>query len=332
MERKPNELGDDCSSVQVAEITTISLDTSSIALDSTVDSSIEELQVSAVLVSDSGSEENGEAVNGVAINDSVISIDDGEEETEESSRLLFDVNFNDRGTFDELSTVISTKIRDALFKLEKSVTVKVDRAANRIEFLQHNSNDVFMIDTLPTEKKDNTEVPSYEKVTDILLNLQAKANLITGEASKSLRNGCWNCGGDHNLRDCKEPRNMANINRAKQLFSKFKTERYHMDADQRYSQFAPGAISDALRQALGLRRKELPLYLYKMRLYGYPPGWLEEAKISHSGLSLFTSEVRHRHEPDNVLYVSTILTDPHSFGSRIRNCPMRRERTGKSTK
>lgn len=306
MERNPNELGDDCSSAEVAEITTISLNTSSIALDSTVDSSIEELPISAVTVSDSGSEENNETVNGIEINDSVISIDDGGDENEESAKLLFDVSFNDRETFDELSTVVSTKIRDALFKLEKSVTVKIDRAANRIEFLQHNKNDVFMIDTLPTEKKDNAEVPSYEKVTEILLNLEAKANLIAGEASRSSRNGCWNCGGDHNLRDCKEPRNMANINRAKQLFSKFKTERYHVDAEQRYAQYAPGVISDDLRQALGLRRKELPLYLYKMRLYGYPPGWLEEAKISHSGLSLFTSEVRHRH-------VFSILRDPHFF-------------------
>lgn len=27
-----------------------------------------------------------------------------------------------------------------------------------------------------------------------------------------------------------------------------------------------------------------------MRLLGYPPGWLEEARLQHSGLSLFNSD------------------------------------------
>lgn len=65
-----------------------------------------------------------------------------------------------------------------------------------------------------------------------------------------------------------------------------------MEDDQKYGHLVPGRISASLRNALGLKRYELPLYIYKMRLLGYPPGWLEEARISHSGIRLFDASVR----------------------------------------
>lgn len=36
-----------------------------------------------------------------------------------------------------------------------------------------------------------------------------------------------------------------------------------------------------------------------MRQLGYPPGWLEEAKLQHSGLSLFNSQGVAEGEPDD---------------------------------
>ena len=45
--------------------------------------------------------------------------------------------------------------------------------------------------------------------------------------------------------------------------------------------------SSELTKALGLRQCELPTYIYRMRMLGYPPGHLEAAKIQTSGLSLF---------------------------------------------
>ena len=45
--------------------------------------------------------------------------------------------------------------------------------------------------------------------------------------------------------------------------------------------------SDGLREALGLRDDQLPPYIYQMRVLGYPPGWLEEARMATSGLALF---------------------------------------------
>lgn len=63
-----------------------------------------------------------------------------------------------------------------------------------------------------------------------------------------------------------------------------------MEEDQKYSHLTPGNISDGLREALGLRKNQLPPFIYHMRLLGYPPGWLEEAKFVHSNLAMFDSE------------------------------------------
>lgn len=66
--------------------------------------------------------------------------------------------------------------------------------------------------------------------------------------------------------------------------------RYHKEeCDLGSSDYMPGQLSDALVQALGLQKGELPLHVYRMRIYGYPPGWLEEARIVHSGLTVFDS-------------------------------------------
>lgn len=47
--------------------------------------------------------------------------------------------------------------------------------------------------------------------------------------------------------------------------------------------------SDALREALGLKPHQLPIHIYRMRVLGYPPGWMEEAK-SDPGLSMFDKD------------------------------------------
>lgn len=71
----------------------------------------------------------------------------------------------------------------------------------------------------------------------------------------------------------------------------FFCRRYHTDDQIQLGNKVPGRISKNLRRALGLGRFQLPLHVYKMRTYGYPPGWLLHAKVSHSGLELFDSQV-----------------------------------------
>lgn len=218
------------------------------------------------------------------------------DQTEESNddKLLLRLTFKNSETFNELHNVISTAIRDALFKLKKSAVVSVDKDMQTVNFMTVDGidEDIFMIDTLPTEATNNIEIPDYKSGFEKVLNDECVKEEEKTDDDKPTGN-CWNCSGNHNLRDCKQPRDTNQINKSKQAFmrTKDKAERYHLDVDQRFGHFLPGQISDELKQALGLKKRELPMYIYKMRVYGYPPGWLEDAKVSHSGLSLFNSEV-----------------------------------------
>lgn len=202
------------------------------------------------------------------------------------------LSFKDESTFNELHSIISTCIRDTLFSLQKSVVVSVEKKENAISFVEIAGDDnIFMIDTLPTEKTNEKEVPNYKSEFDNVLDDTNENIAETKENDEKPKGNCWNCGGDHSLRDCKEVRDINQINKSKQAFMKTKSERYHLDVDQKFSHLVPGRISEELREALGLRKRELPQYIYRMRIYGYPPGWLEDAKVLHSGLTLFNSDV-----------------------------------------
>lgn len=65
-----------------------------------------------------------------------------------------------------------------------------------------------------------------------------------------------------------------------------------MEPDQKYGHLRPGKFSSQLREALDLRKNQLPPFIYQMRTLGYPPGWLEEAKFVHSNLDMFDTEGR----------------------------------------
>ena len=69
--------------------------------------------------------------------------------------------------------------------------------------------------------------------------------------------------------------------------------RYHVDGTQRFGQLKPGLPSRNLQEALGLRENQLPPYIYRMREVGYPPGWLKEAEIHHSGKNIRVEHFVH---------------------------------------
>lgn len=48
----------------------------------------------------------------------------------------------------------------------------------------------------------------------------------------------------------------------------------------------PGVVSSELKQALGLHDDKLPIWIYRMRLLGYPPGWLKVADMSKTVMPL----------------------------------------------
>lgn len=68
-----------------------------------------------------------------------------------------------------------------------------------------------------------------------------------------------------------------------QLFS----SRYTSELDSKANKgLVPGKISDQLKEALGVKSNQLPPYIYIMRQYGYPKGWLLEAQVTKSKLSV----------------------------------------------
>ena len=63
-------------------------------------------------------------------------------------------------------------------------------------------------------------------------------------------------------------------------------------------------FSDNLREALGISANQIPVYVYRMRMLGYPPGWLEHAKKQVSGLVLFD-----KHGKGNIILLYIIIYD-----------------------
>lgn len=95
-------------------------------------------------------------------------------------------------------------------------------------------------------------------------------------------------------------------------------QRYHADeVEERFAKYKPGVMrqdfltnkvllteleeiliiivfyvslfftSEELLSALGIDNNSLPPLIYRMRQLGYPPGWLKEAEMENSGLSLY---------------------------------------------
>uniref|UniRef100_A0A8D9ALY1 Zinc finger CCHC domain-containing protein 8 homolog n=1 Tax=Cacopsylla melanoneura TaxID=428564 RepID=A0A8D9ALY1_9HEMI len=165
--------------------------------------------------------------------------------------------------------------------------------------------DIFQIDTAPSDVQDNyNSVPRYiSKFSESALSEEKVA------VKKSWRPTalCFNCDGEHSIRDCTKPRNQQNINRNRNAFMAKKQQqmgnvnasRYHLDHHQKFAHIKPGTISKQLRKALNLSSDQLPLHTYRMRLVGYPPAWLEEAKVKHSGISVFDSSGQALADPDD---------------------------------
>lgn len=239
--------------------------------------------------------------------------------------------FKDEATFDEFHPIIGKCVRDALFELKKPANVIVNRTQNSIKIVEISSNEndesIFMVDTLPTDNTNEAEIPDYNSSAIGVLNDETPDPKETdaNDECKPKTGNCWNCAGDHNMKDCTAKRDPAAIRKAREQFAMQKSrgvERYHLDSEQKYSHLVPGKISDSLRDALGLRKREVPLYLYKMRLYGYPQGWLEEAKINNSGLSLIHSEV-HFVCSHNQTSLFCVLMNVFDLYFRIKQPPIR---------
>ncbi|KAG9487686.1 hypothetical protein GDO78_007471 [Eleutherodactylus coqui] len=143
---------------------------------------------------------------------------------------------------------------------------------------------------------DGWEVPKYQQVFAQILSLDGEEVQVPVKAKRP-KPCCFNCGcEEHQLKDCPKPRDFAHISMKRREFMESCAEsgnqnyqqRYHAEeVAERFGKFKPGVISEELQEALGISDRHLPPFIYRMRELGYPPGWLKDAELETSGLSLY---------------------------------------------
>ncbi|XP_071776474.1 zinc finger CCHC domain-containing protein 8 [Centroberyx gerrardi] len=140
------------------------------------------------------------------------------------------------------------------------------------------------------------EVPAYQQVFSQVIGTDGQEIEMKDKRPKSM---CFNCGASgHQLRDCPKPKDMAQINERRKEFSQNNNQtiqsgqRYHADeVEERFAKYKPGIMSEELLTALGVGVNTLPPLIYRMRQLGYPPGWLKDAEMENSGLTLYDGTV-----------------------------------------
>ena len=197
----------------------------------------------------------------------------------------------DRVKVDDLMRITDQSLlREKLLEL----VTQVRTLKERVTELELEGNENFCIETSPMDSVDQPENINYSQpTTEVLTGDKLEEDEIP--KNKVPGNKCWNCDSEgHSLRECKEKRNPSRINANRQLHAqknaRLSNTRYHVDEPQRFGHLRPGLPTKKLRAALGLRDDQLPPYIYKMRSLGYPPGWLKEAEINHSNMSLYVEQ------------------------------------------
>ncbi|XP_008288076.1 zinc finger CCHC domain-containing protein 8 [Stegastes partitus] len=143
---------------------------------------------------------------------------------------------------------------------------------------------------------DGWDVPTYHQVFNQVIGTDGQEIEMKDKRPKSM---CFNCGSSaHQMRDCPKPKDMAAINERRKEFNQNSNQamqsnqRYHADeVEERFAKYKPGVMSEELLSALGIDGNTLPPLIYRMRQLGYPPGWLKEAEMENSGLSLYDGNV-----------------------------------------
>nr|XP_042910880.1 uncharacterized protein LOC107439937 [Parasteatoda tepidariorum] len=155
--------------------------------------------------------------------------------------------------------------------------------------------EIFSLDNSCEVPKESSSVPRYDQsFNEVLQNSEFSQESETDVKSKECKAStkvCFNCEGDHLINECPLPwdRRKIAIARRKKQSTFVSNKRYHVYENQ-HSKFKPGVISEELRNALDLGRDQIPLYIYRMRILDYPPGWRAEAAIESSGIALYDSE------------------------------------------
>ncbi|XP_046569788.1 LOW QUALITY PROTEIN: zinc finger CCHC domain-containing protein 8-like [Haliotis rubra] len=170
---------------------------------------------------------------------------------------------------------------------------------------------LFLVDTrgwplvnLNPSLTDGWEVPRYEQLFEEPLPVEEDGDKPQGKKAGRPKPSCFNCGGEHMMSECQAPKDYNRIKAKRREFMDKNSPLYGSQENEvcilssnkvvqdRFSQFKPGVLSKELREAMGLGPRQLPLHIYRMRMLGYPPGWLKEAEVDTSGLIMFDKDGR----------------------------------------
>ncbi|XP_064612194.1 zinc finger CCHC domain-containing protein 8-like [Liolophura sinensis] len=147
---------------------------------------------------------------------------------------------------------------------------------------------------------DGWEIPTYEQVYRQVFPAEEEDDTKGPNQRPSRPKAtCFNCGEAHMLSECPQPKDQSRIRQRRREFLEQNSSpgslskglsshnRYHIEDDPRFADFKAGQVSEGLRQAMGLKPQQVPPYIYKMRLLGYPPGWRQDLEEHTSGISMF---------------------------------------------
>lgn len=203
----------------------------------------------------------------------------------------------------EIEEVILKKIR-ALEDIEK------DEAQKNRERSVHYLKD-FSVDKIgnqvingQTGISEGWAVPIYKSEFQNLLGLPFTEDhaLSNSLRTKKPKQECFNClSTDHRVTECPVKINNERIAMHRSEFNSQSVQsqdlnmfstRYTSGPDANLNRgFTPGKLSEQLMEALGCKSNQLPPFIYMMREYGYPGGWLLEAKVNSANkLSVHNGE------------------------------------------
>lgn len=298
----------------------------------------------------------------IVLDDTVNDVESGEEVSSNDGDLEMELADSAKFTKNPLMNIVfSSDVHMQTFGPEliefmqqkcNNLGVDLDNERNEIVFFEKVDKDeeqpMFTIDSTPSKgKPTGPDVPRYSQSVAETLSNDMTPKKGDGGGRRAL--SCFNCDGDHNLRDCKEPRNHQKIN-ANRKARTSKTERYHVDLSQKYGHCRPGHISKKLAKALGLHSKDVPMHIFRMRKLGYPPGWLAEARVCHSGINLFGSDgtvvresddeegaveqEKDKYDPEKIIEYAGFNVDPPEDAyddAKLFGCPPMQEEHRKET-
>lgn len=171
-----------------------------------------------------------------------------------------------------------------------------------IQFKLNFSNE-FIIDNVGSGIKsaesaicEGWHVPKYENEYQNIYALPHTEDDPQGIRIKRPNQECFNClATNHKITECPVKHDEERIQIHRKAFatqSLAAQEQMHLfsnrytSENEQYRGFIPGQISSNLREALDLKPNQLPRFIYLMRNLGYPVGWLKEAVVQKSGLTV----------------------------------------------